>query len=199
VENLFFDKKDLKHCGENVIIGKTVRIRKPEQVWLGDNVIIDDFTYISCALRVGSFTHIGAGCAMIGGPGQVTVGSFVNIAPSCKVITASNDYKGGGLVGPAIPQEYAGEPVIKPVVIGDHALLGCNTVILPGAVVPEGMSTGAFTLVREGEYEPWALYLGIPANYQCPRDGTEMKRAAQRLLEEYDGRAVQDGSRSGKV
>ena len=45
-ENIFFDLSQLKKIGKNVIIGKTVRIRYPELVEIGDNVIIDDFTYI---------------------------------------------------------------------------------------------------------------------------------------------------------
>ncbi len=185
MENIFFDKRDLKSCGRNVIIGKTVRIRHPERVVIGDNVIIDDFAYIPCGLEIGSFTHIGANCSMIGGAGQITIGSFVNIAPSCQIVTASNDYKGGGLVGPAIPEEFAGEPILKPVTISDFALLACNTTVLPGTIIPEGMSTGAFTLVNEKEYLPWSLYVGIPAKFHCERDGSEMKLAAQKLLEMY--------------
>lgn len=183
MENIFFNKRDLKYCGNNVIIGKTVRIRHPERVTIGDNVIIDDFAYIPCELEIGSYTHIGASCSMIGGAGKISIGSFVNIAPSCQIVTGSNDYKGGGLVGPAIPEEFAGEAIIKPVVISDFALLACNTTVLPGAVIPEGMSTGAFTLVNEQEYLPWALYIGIPARYHCKRDGEEMKVAAKRLLD----------------
>ena len=43
MSNIFFDIKKLKKCGNNVTIGKTVRIRYPELVSIGDNVIIDDF------------------------------------------------------------------------------------------------------------------------------------------------------------
>lgn len=182
MENLFFNKKDLKYCGNNVIIGKTVRIRRPQDVIIGDNVIIDDFAYIPCALEVGSYTHIGASCSMIGGSGKITIGSFVNIAPSCQIVTASNDYKGGGLVGPAIPADFAGEPIIEPVMIGDFALLACNTTVLPGTVIPEGMSTGAFSLVTKQEYKPWSLYIGIPVKYHCERDGSEMKASAKKLI-----------------
>ena len=46
-DNIFFNINDLKYCGKNVIIGKTVRIRYPHLVSIGDNCIIDDFTYIS--------------------------------------------------------------------------------------------------------------------------------------------------------
>ena len=47
MENIFLDKNQLKKCGKNVIIGKTARIRYPELVSIEDNVIIDDFCYIS--------------------------------------------------------------------------------------------------------------------------------------------------------
>jgi UDP-3-O-[3-hydroxymyristoyl] glucosamine N-acyltransferase len=46
MDNIFFDKSKLKYCGKNVIIGKTVRIRKPEDCIIGDNTIIDDFAYM---------------------------------------------------------------------------------------------------------------------------------------------------------
>jgi len=181
-ENIFFDKRDLKYCGEDVIIGKTVRIRRPELVCIGDHVIIDDFTYIPCELRVGSYTHVGASCSMIGGSGRIEIGSFVNIAPSCQIVTSSNDYKGGGLVGPCIPSEFADKAVTAPVVISDFVLLGCNTTVLPGSVVPEGMSAGAFTLIKGTHYEAWYLYVGIPARKLSQRDGTIMKKTAEKLI-----------------
>lgn len=187
-ENIFFNKKDLKYVGNNVIIGKTVRIRQPENVIIGDNVIIDDFTYIPCSLEIGSYTHIGANCSMIGGAGHIKIGSFVNIAPSCQIITGSEDYKGGGLCGPAIPKEFSGEPIIEPVIIGDFALLACNTTVLPGAIIPEGMSTGAFSLVTKQEYKPWSLYIGIPVKYHCERDGSEMRAAAEKLTARNDSK-----------
>lgn len=67
MENIFFDLSRLKSIGKNVIIGKTVRIRYPELVEIDDNVIIDDFTYISTALRIHSYVHISSGCKLIGG------------------------------------------------------------------------------------------------------------------------------------
>ena len=62
--NIFFSIADLKKCGKNVIIGKTVRIRNPEKVTIGDNVIIDDFTYISGEVNIGNFVHIAASCTI---------------------------------------------------------------------------------------------------------------------------------------
>lgn len=183
MDNLFFDKKDLKYCGQNVIIGKTVRIRKPHLVSLGDNVIIDDFTYIPCGLEVGNYSHIGASNSFIGGQGFVSIGSFVNIAPSCQIVTGTNDYRGGGLVGPAIPKEFSGEPIIDPIIIGDFALLACQTIVMPGCILPEGLATGAFSLVKNIKYESWRLYAGIPCKEIGIRDGELMKRQAKLLVE----------------
>ena len=64
-DNIFFNIADLKSCGVNVIIGKTVRIRYPELVEIGDNVIIDDFCYISTSLSISSNVHISSGCRLL--------------------------------------------------------------------------------------------------------------------------------------
>ena len=65
-ENIFFDLRDLAALGEDAIIGKTVRIRKPGRCRIGAHTIIDDFSYISCGITVGRFTHNGAQAIMIG-------------------------------------------------------------------------------------------------------------------------------------
>ncbi|MGI8633881.1 MAG: hypothetical protein ACR2KZ_00620, partial [Segetibacter sp.] len=67
MDNIFFDVGKLKHCGKNVIIGKTARIRYPELVSIGDNCIIDDFTYISTCLELTENVHISSGTKIIGG------------------------------------------------------------------------------------------------------------------------------------
>ena len=183
-ENIFLDLSTLAGLGKSAIIGKTVRIRKPARVKVGDFSIIDDFTYISCGLTVGCYTHIGAGGVLIGGDAHITIGDFVNIAPGCRIVAASNDFTGGGLVGPTIPEEFAAKSIIADVFIGDHALFGTGTVILPGCRVPEGMATGAMTLVTPDlELEPWTLYAGVPARPLKKRASAAILDAAKRLLE----------------
>ena len=82
-ENIFFDLNRLKSVGKNVIIGKTVRIRYPELVEIGDNVIIDDFVYISTSLKIHSYVHISSGCKIIGGKHSfVEFKEFSTLSPS---------------------------------------------------------------------------------------------------------------------
>jgi galactoside O-acetyltransferase len=186
MENLFFDKKDLKYCGQNVIIGKTVRIRKPHLVSIGDNVIIDDFTYIACELEIDSYTHVSANTDFIGGSGKVTIGKFTGIAAGCKIVTGTSNYLGGELSLPTLPSEFFTGGIIEPIIISDFVLLGCNTVVLPGVIIPEGMATGALSLVSKKEYNPWSLYIGIPCKFHCGRDGTLIKKTAEKILNSKD-------------
>jgi acetyltransferase-like isoleucine patch superfamily enzyme len=182
--NLFFDLTELAGLGRGAIIGKTVRLRKPGKTWIGDYSILDDFAYVSCALRVGRYTHIGPHAICIGGDAEIVIGDFVNISGGCRLMAASNDFTGGGLVGPAIPAEFSEPAVVGRIEIGDHALFGANTVVLPNTRVPEGVATGAFTLLTSRTaLTPWTLYAGIPARPIRPRDGARMRAAARRLLE----------------
>jgi galactoside O-acetyltransferase len=181
--NIFFDLRELASLGEGAIIGRTVRIRKPERCSIGAHSIIDDFGYISCALRVGRYTHIGAQAVVIGGDAYVEIGDFVNIAPGCRLIASSHDFAEGGLTGPAIPAEYSAPAIVSYVKIADHALLGTGTVVLPGVEVPEGLATGAYTLLTPKiKLEPWTLYVGVPARPLRARAREAILDAAKRLL-----------------
>ena len=76
MENIFFDIKKIRHIGQNVIIGKTVRIRYPELVSIGDDCIIDDFTYISTSLEMNKNVHISSGAKIIGGKNSYVYNSL---------------------------------------------------------------------------------------------------------------------------
>jgi galactoside O-acetyltransferase len=181
--NIFFDLRELAALGEGAIIGRTVRIRKPDRCSIGAHSIIDDFSYISCALRVGRYTHIGAQAVVIGGEARVEIGDFVNIAPGCRLVASSHDFTEGGLTGPAIPPEFSAPAVVSHVKIADHALLGAGTIVLPGVEVPEGAATGAYTLLTPKiKLEPWTLYVGVPARPLRARAREAILDAARRLL-----------------
>jgi galactoside O-acetyltransferase len=182
MENLFFNKRDLKYCGQNVIIGKTVRIRKPHLVSIGDNVIIDDFTYIACELEIDSYTHISANTDFIGGAGKVTIGKFTGISAGCKIVTGTSNYLGGELSLATLPPEFSTGSIIEPIIISDFVLLGCNTVVLPGVTIPEGMATGALSLVSKKKYNPWSLYIGTPCSFHRERDEATIRTTAKKIL-----------------
>jgi len=162
MENIFFEPSKLKSCGKNVIIGKTVRIRYPELVEIGDNVIIDDFTYISTSLKIHSNVHIAAGCKIIGGrKAYVEMKEFSTLAPNVVLSAGSDDYM-GGIATPMVPIEFKGNVEIGEIIIGRHSIVGANAVVLPNVQFGEGASIGALSLAKENLKE-WSLYAGIPA------------------------------------
>lgn len=181
-DNIFFDLKALKKCGKNVIIGKTVRIRYPELVEIGDNVIIDDFTYISTRLIIDSNVHIAAGCKIIGGPKTlVRFGQFSTLAPNVVVAAGSDDYI-SGIATPMVPEEYKGNIEISDISFGKHCIVGSNSTVLPGANFEEGACLGAQSLVKNN-LSSWQLYAGIPAKLIKARDKDSIISLETKYLE----------------
>jgi acetyltransferase-like isoleucine patch superfamily enzyme len=160
--NIFFNLSELKSCGSNVIIGKTVRIRYPELVEIGDNVIIDDFCYISTALSISSNVHISAGCKIIGGAkSSVSFGSFSTLAPNVVLAAGSDDYL-AGIATPMVSKEYKGNVEIGEIQLGKHCIVGANSTVLPNVIFGDGACLGAQSLAKNS-LEPWVLYAGVPA------------------------------------
>jgi acetyltransferase-like isoleucine patch superfamily enzyme len=168
-ENIFFDLSKLKYVGNNVIIGKTVRIRHPELVEIGDNCIIDDFTYISTELKLGNRCHIAAGVNISGGGGKVTLGDYTAIAAGCSIHAATSDYIIASLDYPSVPKELRFGGQIEDVVMADFVLLGAHSVVMPGVSLPEGFASAAKTIVRNKRYQEWSLYGGEEAKLICKR------------------------------
>lgn len=162
MENIFFEISALNYLGNNVIIGKTVRIRYPELVSIGDNCIIDDFTYISTQLEMESNVHISAGCKLIGGPKcKVIMQSYSTLSPNVVIAAGSDDYV-GGIATPMVPEEVKGNVEYSTVIIARHSIVGAGAVILPKVTFGEGAAVGALSLVKN-DLEEWSLYAGVPS------------------------------------
>jgi acetyltransferase-like isoleucine patch superfamily enzyme len=180
-KNIFFDIKNLKYIGRNVIIGKTVRIRYPELVSIGDNCIIDDFTYISTELNLIGYNHISAGCKIIGGKNSiVNLDMFSTLSPNVTIAAGSDDYE-GGIATPLVPLEFKGKVEYGTVTIGRHAILGSSSVILPNVSIGDGVAIGALSLVKRN-LEPWYLYAGIPVRRLKKRNKDQILNLEYRFL-----------------
>jgi|ERR1035437_289702 galactoside O-acetyltransferase len=183
MENIFFDLTQLKHCGKNVIIGKTVRIRYPELVEIGDNVIIDDFTYISTQLKLHSNVHISAGCKIIGGKSSfVEMKEFSTLAPNVVLSAGSDDYI-SGIATPVVHIKYKGNPKIGKIVLNKHCIVGAGSVVLPDVIFEEGACLGALSLAKV-DLEEYGLYAGIPSKFIKKRNKEEILRLEKKLINE---------------
>jgi acetyltransferase-like isoleucine patch superfamily enzyme len=173
-DNIFFDKSKLKYCGKNVIIGKTVRIRKPEECIIGDGTIIDDFTYISCSIETGKNCHIASHVSISGGSGKLKIGDYSTISNHCSIHCASSDYSSVSLDLPSVPKEQQFGGMVKNIIIGDFVTIGAHSCILPGVTIPDEFACGSFSLITEQKYEKSSLYVGIPAHFLKLRNREEL-------------------------
>jgi acetyltransferase-like isoleucine patch superfamily enzyme len=159
MDNLFFNKDNLKYCGSNVIIGKTVRIRKPELVSIDDNTIIDDFTYISGEVILGKYVHIGPSCSLQASGSKITLKDFAGISAGSRIYASSSDYLSCSLDFPTIPDNIKFGGFSEEVILDFFSLIGANSVILPGCIVPTGFAAGTHTrLTKFIEMKEWSYY-----------------------------------------
>jgi galactoside O-acetyltransferase len=164
-ENIFFDKTKLKYCGKNVIIGKTVRIRKPEDCIIGDNTIIDDFAYISCAIEIGKNCHIASHVSISGGKGKFKMGDYSTLSSHVSIHCASSNYTQTSLDLPSVPEEQQYGGFVEDIELGNYVVIGSHSVILPGVRIPNKVACGAYTLLNKKQYEELSLYVGIPSRF----------------------------------
>jgi acetyltransferase-like isoleucine patch superfamily enzyme len=166
----------LKSYGKNVKISRYARIYNPSSIELGNNVRIDDFCILSASSStfvIRDYVHISAGAYLYGGAG-LFIDSFSNISGGVKLYTMNDDYSGESLVGPTVPYECRNVDNRK-VVIEKHCVIGCNSVILPGVIISEGVAVGSNSFVKES-LPPWTIYAGIPARYIKDRSKNLLNR-----------------------
>ena len=181
-ENIFFNKSQLRYCGSNVIIGKTVRIRSPEKVTIGDNVIIDDFTYMSGEISIGDYVHIGPGCVLSASSAKISLGAFSGLSAGCKVYGGSSSYIYCGLDIPTIPIEHQYNVIHENVEIGSFCLVGASSIILPGCTLPQGFAVAAaLTLRKNLKIKSWHLLVDDGGTQVARRGMRELKDRVSRF------------------
>jgi acetyltransferase-like isoleucine patch superfamily enzyme len=166
MENIYFDLRRLKYLGEGVIIGKSVRIRKPEDCLIGDGTIIDDFAYVACAIELGRNCHIASHVSISGGAGHFFMGDYSTISNHCSVHCASSDYAVVSLDLPSVPEGHRFGGQVGDVVLGNYVTIGAHSCILPKVRIPDGAAFGAYSLISNVKYRTLGLYVGIPAKFR---------------------------------
>ncbi|MCC7492444.1 MAG: acyltransferase [Fimbriimonadaceae bacterium] len=162
VDNIAYDLP-FAAIGADVQIYPQAKIVFPERIRLGDNVRIDDFTFVigSAVCDIGSFVHVAAFTSIFGG-GEVVIEDFVGLSPGVRLQTASDDYGGGSLTNATVPPEFTFAARRSYVRLRKHVIIGANAVILPGVEIGEGAAVAAGSVIRE-DCQPWTTYAGNPA------------------------------------
>jgi acetyltransferase-like isoleucine patch superfamily enzyme len=176
--------------GKEVKIWPQAKIVNCENISIGHRVIIDDFVLIisGCETRIGNFVHIASFTSITGG-GRLIIEDFAGVSGGVRIYTGNEQYGGECLTNPTVPPPFR-IPIRGEVTIGRHAIIGANSVILPGITVGEGAVVGACSLVTK-DCKPWSVNLGVPARPIKTRPSAEILRLEQELLQKFD---LVDGS-----
>ena len=143
----------------NLKIYEFTKIINPEFIFVGDNVIIDDFTLLNAnkesIIEIGSWVHITNFSSLSGGP--IKIGNFCGISSGCRIIAGTEQYQNGALMNPPIPPKY--RSINKAgCVMENFSFLSANCVLFPGVTVKEGAIAGAGSVIRE-DLGPWGVYV----------------------------------------
>jgi acetyltransferase-like isoleucine patch superfamily enzyme len=171
--------------GQDVIIDSNTKFTRPELVELGNHIGIDWGFYCTTQLTVGDYVHISPHVAVIGGAkAGLTVEDFCFISVGARLVCASEEFYGEGLIGPIIPDEYKDNQIVRPIILRRFSGVCANSVVLPGVEMAEGSILGANSLLKEST-EPWTIYAGSPAKPIKKRRQDKMYDYARKLGYDY--------------
>ena len=176
--------------GKDVTIHSSVKIIHSEKITMGDAVIVDDFVLLfgGKGCTIGSFIHIAA-FSSIGGGGELVMEDFSGLSMGVRLYTGNEDYSGESFTNPTLPDPYR-KPIRSFVHVSKFAVVGANSVILPGITIGEGAVVGANSLIVK-DCKPWTVYLGNPARPVRERPSEKLLNMECQLRKElYDSKGV---------
>lgn len=177
-------EKGFKAIGKGCMISPLAVIRNPEAIEIGDNCRIDEWSLIDggAGLKIGNHCHVSNHCSIFTGAG-IELQDFVNMAPYALILSESDDFGGGSMVGPQIDRRFKpGYRSPGPIVLGRHVTVGARTTIMPGASIAAGVAIGAHSLVRKPIDKQWTVWAGVPAKFMKPRR-REMDELSEHFLD----------------
>jgi len=150
--------------GEDVVLPEVYDIRYgDDRVEIGNHVAIDSYFCCSTKLKIKDYVHIGPLVSIIGGKtAYCEIGNFSGMAAGCRIICASDEYLGEGIINPLVPDKYKDNIICEPVIFENFVTLATNTIVFPGVRLAEGSVVGAGSVVTKST-KPWTVYAGNPA------------------------------------
>lgn len=130
-------KRICKKFGEKVIIFPAVYIFKPENLEIGTNVSIHEFSYIDAT-------------------GGITIGDHVMIAHRTTIMSTTHEVE-----NESIPYKQLGVKA-QPIIINNNCWIGADVKIINGVSIGNNSVVGAGSLVNKN-IKPNSMVAGIPA------------------------------------
>jgi acetyltransferase-like isoleucine patch superfamily enzyme len=172
---------NFRSAGSDVKIHPQAKLIGPENIVFGSHIIIDDFVFIGAHrnLIIGNYVHISSHVSITGG-GDCLLCDFCGISTGARLLSGSDEIHSGKLTGPTIPEEFRSVTRGR-VVVGAHAVVFANAVVLPNIRIGEGAVAAAGAVVTR-DLEPWTIYAGVPARRVGTRAPEGVLSAEQALI-----------------
>lgn len=126
-----------KQCGEKVIIFPSVFIYNVDQLSLGTNITIHEFTYIDAY-------------------GGVTINNHVAISHNVSILAFDHIIPPNG-----VQKIKDSGSITKPVIIGENVWIGCGCRVLKGSSIPNHSVLGAGSVLTKRLVKS-GIYIGTP-------------------------------------
>lgn len=178
-----FYKSLFAQVGRNVIFGKSITIRHPDKIYIGDNVIIDDYAVLdgkgtdNNRIIIGDNVMIGRSSVISCKNGNITIGENSNIAMNCFIQSAKEVNIGKNVLFAAycyvigggdhetertdIPIIAQGQ-IVKGITIEDNCWIGASVKVLDGVKIGRDSIIGAGAVVTK-DIPDYAIAVGVPA------------------------------------
>ena len=182
-------KSFIGKVGQNVVFGKSITIRHPNKIHIGNNVVIDDYAVLDAkgtnneGIMIGNNVMIGRNTVISCKNGNITIGDNTNIAMSCFIQSAKEVRIGKNVLFSAycyvigggdhktdrtdIPIIAQGQ-VVRGITIEDNCLLGA------GAMIQDGVTIGRDSIIGTGavltkSIPGFSIAAGVPAKVLSKR------------------------------
>jgi acetyltransferase-like isoleucine patch superfamily enzyme len=170
-------------AGKNPVFGHHLALRAPHRIFLGDNVMLDDYVFLSFrgeaeqSIRLGSNVLIGRYSQLKARNGELLLSNNISVGASCYFGTASrltvgeytlfgaNCFIGGIQHGFSNPDKPIAEQDLVDrggVVIGRDVWIGAHAVVNDGVRIGDGAVIGANAVVTK-DIPSFAIAAGVPA------------------------------------
>jgi acetyltransferase-like isoleucine patch superfamily enzyme len=160
-------KTRLGGMGNNCFLDFGVNIMGPENVYLGNNIHIDErcsLVSVSGYIRISDYVHVALNGYLQGKEG-IDIGEYSTVSGSCMLYSATNYYKnekGELMSSSAMAPLYMQCVKRNKIWIGSYSFVGAGTIIIPNGGLGDHSVAGSNSVVNE-YIDDYKIAVGSPA------------------------------------
>jgi acetyltransferase-like isoleucine patch superfamily enzyme len=169
--------------GKKVIFGRSMTIRHPHKIHIGDNTVFDDYAVLDAkgseneGIRIGCDVMVGRGTVLSCKNGDISIGDNTNIAMNCFIQSARKVHVGSHVLFGAycyvigggdhqtdrldVPILSQGQ-VVRGITIEDNCWLGGGVLVQDGTTIGRDTIVGSGAVVRQ-DIPAFSVAAGVPA------------------------------------